>query len=187
MTKVPGVPRDLTTVGRVAEAVDILSHVGDVHTEAQHLARARLWVEFRDDPSLNLSQLSPHQLAAIAREPRLPGWLDRDPTLRGWFTSPREMEERVEALFGQFLEGLEWRRREMGDKDYIQAMKLLAEVGNKMPQKWAKERILDETVARMTEKQQVQSLIDALQSRGYNVEAPASANQIDAAPQESPK
>lgn len=149
-------------------------------TEAQRVARGRLWAELREDPNLRVEQLNSTMLASICRDHRVIGWLNKSKGFRDWLTSPRETEARVEAAYAQLVEGITLRIQSMSDKDYINCLKLVAELANKMPKKWENTRVLDADVGKMSDTAQTQLLIDTLKRMGYEVTKAAAPDDSNA-------
>lgn len=140
-------------------------------TSEQQLARARLWMELRDGPK-QAHELTTPQLAALAREPRVVEWMKRSAEFRDWFVHVRDVEERIEASYSAFIEGVEIRRATMSDKDYINCLKLMAELANKMPKKWENTKVLDADVGRMSDEERIRLMVDTLRRIGYRIDDP---------------
>lgn len=146
----------------------------------QYLCRARLWMELRDGgPSVDIRRFTNQQIVSICRDGRVARWLEDTKGFREWLTSHRDTEERVEATYSQFVEGLEFRRSGMSDKDYLNALKLLGELASKFPQKHENVKVLDADVSKMDDTAREQMLVDTLRRLGYKVEAAAALPSAD--------
>jgi len=159
-------------LGRVQSAIVAEDRIFRASRD-QHLIRARLWLELRDNPGLHVDELTQDQIAQIVRDRRVLGWMKKSRDFRKWLKSPRDTEERIEAAYAQFVEGLELRMVGMSDKDYINCVKLLAELANKMPKKWENTKILDADVGKMSDEDRLRLMVDTLRRMGYEISEPA--------------
>lgn len=147
---------------------------------AQYEARAALALEARENPSINLSMLSGHQLAQLAGDPNVVQWVNTDPEFKQWLVSGRADEIKVSALFRQIADEIQQRFLMFSDKDLINAWKLVAEIADKMPKRQGETVILDSKVATMDDAGKIELLVDALKKLGYGVTAPSSSGIVDA-------
>lgn len=169
MPKKPSSVQETAAIAREAERAIAMEDSSFRPTKDQYLARARLHLELRDNPGRSVNQLTYEQIAHWCRDKRVVGWLRKFPEFRAWLTAPRDTEERIEAAYSRFVEDLEFRRAGMSDKDFINTLKLLAELGNRFPQKWQNTKVLDADVSKMSDVEKEQLLVDTVRKMGYSV------------------
>lgn len=178
----PKVPSDRFSKARpVAPAAELVSDGVEIQslttvvegapqpTWDQYVARGRLWHAARIDPTLDLKTMSVATAASICREQRVVSWCKNLEWFRGWLMEPHVHEEQLEALLSRFVDGLNFRCATMADKDYLNAIKVLSEMADRMPKRWVKEKVLDAGVANKTDEQLQQMVLEAAAAMGYKL------------------
>lgn len=166
-------------VVRQAVAPDLDHVLGDFHPSAGMVgAKETLWAMVHADPTLVPDRMSNEQLALVVGDRRMRGWLRKD-GFREWLLNRYEHRSFAGAAYDRWIRLVYERMPTMGDKDLIALGKLLAEVAQKMPERWVKEKILDGDIAKMDESRLMETMLAAARSYGWQVTIPPGAPGAD--------
>jgi hypothetical protein len=122
-------------------------------------AKATLIVALQENPITDLESITSTQAIQITGENRLSKWWSI-PGFKAWFINKEEYRYRLEYLFDLALDTAEeiLVDRDANTNAKVQMIKVLAELSNKMPQKWKHERFLDAEIQKM-DKAQLESFL----------------------------
>lgn len=149
-------------------------------TDPQYLARARLHLLMKEDATVRPDLMTLQELSDLIGTPELRSWAEQDPSFISWFVTPTEIAEKLEATYHAFIDALLIRKNHMMDGDFLKALKLVAEIADKMPSKFKDVRVMDAEVARMTGDEQVKLVVDSLRKMGYHVTGPGESTPLPA-------
>lgn len=132
-------------------------------TPTQLRLKAKFWERFGSGPFAagHSESISGDLVAQVTNSRKLTDWWSK-PGFRDWFLDTQEETFQVKALFGMALGELQKLilNPETQDGAKVQALKLIMEINDKMPNK-NKEKFLDEHVGKMDKAQLDASTTDA--------------------------
>jgi hypothetical protein len=143
---------------KVAEFLEEISEDHGVNfrpSEAQRKLKARFWYIHNESPFASNAEISQAYVAKTTRNPAVNGWW-KTPGFSGWLLNETEFEEKIQYLNSLALDALEeivCNTDPKAQGPRVNAIKVLLEVGNKMPNRWAKDNFVDKAIASMDKQQ----------------------------------
>lgn len=146
------------TLDKLKKAVE--GEIVFIPSGAQRKAKAAFWVSFTDNPVSDAENVTLAQALQITGESRLQKWWSMV-GFKDWFLNKEENKQRLEYIYSLALDSAE---EILIDPDAnpsakVQMIKVIAELANKMPQKWKTEKFLDADIQRM-DKHQLESYLE---------------------------
>jgi hypothetical protein len=137
----------MSNLSNIAALVEDMVYVP---TPTQRQVKAAYWAVWGDNPTTDSNSITLAAVMQITNDGRVSKWWSQ-PGFREWFTNRDEFRQRTEYLAHIALDTLE---QLLVDPDAnasarVNAAKLLLEATDKMPRKYAKEKLLDERINRM--------------------------------------
>ena len=115
--------------------------------------------------------MTDEQIIAVVKDRRIKGWL-KQPGFRDYIRDAYDHAAMATATYEGWVREASNRMPGMGDKEFIALGKLLAEIADKMPKRWVKEKVLDADVAKMSEDQLLDFVVDRITAMGGKVILP---------------
>ena len=122
-------------------------------TPEQKKVKARFWIAYRDNPIMELDQLSLQDVTILCQDARVQKWWNI-PGFASWFRNHLESREKLEYLFDLSLDVLQEilldpEPKTAGAK--VNAVKLIGELASKFPKQTAKPVVLDQEIGQLSE------------------------------------
>jgi hypothetical protein len=131
-----------------------------IPTPVQRRIKAAFWASWGDNPIVDHKNLSLANVMGVVGDSRMQKWWTQ-PGFKEWFSNQEEFKQRVEYLVHTALDTLEHILVDetANSSARVNAAKLLLEAADKMPRKYAKEKVLDEKINKMG-KQELEAWLD---------------------------
>lgn len=132
----------------------------------QRKLKAKFWAVYKDNPMVEIDQMTPHEFMAICQDARIASWWGV-PGFQGWFKNQLEAKEKLEYLFDLALDTLQEILLDPEPKTAsakVNAIKLIAELGNKLPKKNDKPTFIDEEINQLS-KEELHQLLNNTEVR----------------------
>jgi hypothetical protein len=123
-------------------------------TPPQRKVKAAFWAVYNENPIMGVDKINLATVQQITGSAVVSKWWAKD-GFKEWFLNKDETRQRLEYLFNLSLDTAEeiLIDPEANTNAKVQMIKLLAELTNKMPQKWKQEKFLDENIQKMDKRQ----------------------------------
>lgn len=121
-------------------------------TREQKQLKAAFWTIWADNPIASPDRISLMDVQQLTGSNEIARWW-LQAEFRSWFLNQNEFRQKLEYLAHRSLDvAEEILEADLTDKNMnakVQAIKLIAELSNKVPQRWVKEKIIDAEVQKM--------------------------------------
>jgi len=144
--------------GKIASVADKITELSETvifqPNPAQKKLKAKFHSRYTPGPMHDITQLSLSEALEITGDSRL-NKLWAQPGFKEWFTNRDENRERLEYLFTLALDTAEdlLSNESTQPSAKVNMIKVLAELANKFPNKYAQEKFVDDEINRMSELQ----------------------------------
>lgn len=144
----------------------------------QRRAKSNFWARQQEMPiQMDPSTFDTPYMVRLAGNKQLKGWLSQK-GFKEWFLDANDVSGRLEFLFDLAISSLEsiiMNEDPKAQSARVNAIKLAAELANKMPNRWARQSYADELIGKMDEVQ----LEAFLEKKGVNLKLTAKAGARD--------
>lgn len=121
-------------------------------TKDQKQLKAAFWTLWADNPFVSPERITLADVKQVTQSNEVGRWWG-DEQFRSWFLNQNEFRQKLEYLAHRALDvAEEILETDITDKNMnakVQMIKLIAELANKVPQRWVKEKIIDAEIQKM--------------------------------------
>jgi hypothetical protein len=182
----PKTKKILDAVERVKHAAELVTRTASGEfepTPRQFEVRSALWTHLRLSPQIKVEDLTPAKVRDMLRiDTRgLEDWWSQ-PGFVEWFLDGNLLLTKLEEAIHKTV-ALIHAELDSGEctlKDLNVTLKLLAEITDRMPKRWVKERFVDEEIMKMAPAEAERLALEFARSKGWS--PPADAIDIEALP-----
>jgi len=120
----------------------------------QRQSKSTFWAMYAENPLFSPDSISMEEAYRVTKIPSIKRWWNL-PGFKDWFLNKDEYRQRLEYLAHLALDTAEeiLLDRDTQASARVNMAKLIIEAANKMPNKYAKQQYLDETISKMEPKQ----------------------------------
>lgn len=134
--------------------LEIVEDITFLPSPEQRKAKAAFWASYSENPLVGLDVLTVSDAVTLSRDRRVRSWWSL-PSFREWFLNQDEFRQRLEYLANLALDTAESILLDTKAHPSARAnmVKLVIEAAGRMPNKFAKEKYIDERIGSMDRKQ----------------------------------
>lgn len=132
------------------KSMDLVEDLTFLPSPEQRKVKAAFWTTYSENPTVDVEYVTVEEAKAITGDWRVTRWWAMS-GFREWFLNKEEFRQRLEYLANLALDAAEdiLMDRNAHPSARTNMAKLVIEAANRMPNRWAKEKYMDEKIHQM--------------------------------------